>query len=167
MFRTVSPRLETPDGLMTMSLALRYIRSALCLRTLAPLATAVWVAGAMFGCRSAPQAADARGAGPRCDPEAPGTLRIANSSGRILDVYVARPSGTPQLVAQVSPGTISLPVPGPTDLGVRYDVIDPNARTLLSTVNWNRRTGRETMVGVILELICKAVPGETIPGMSR
>ena len=144
---------------MTMSLTRRTHR-AVNRRALASLITSLTLVGGSIACRTTPEGAEARAAG-RCDSEAPGTLRIANSSGRVLDVYVARPTGRPQLLTQVSPGTASLPVPGPTDLGARYDVVDPNAQKLLSTVNWNRRTGRETMVGVVVELACTVTPGDT------
>ena len=158
--RAVAIAAETTDGIMTMSMEPRRKHSAARLRTIAAL-TVVALLGAGLACRSTPQPNDVRAAS-RCDTEAPGTLRIANSSGRILEVYVARPSATPQLLAQVSPGTITLSVPGPSDLGVRYDVIDPNAQQLLSTVNWNRRTGRETRVGVVVELTCMTPPDETM-----
>ena len=150
-----------------MPLQSRVISSAFGVRRLASIAMAATLVVGLTACRSTPQSGDARGSAGRCDTEAPGTLRIANSSGRILDVYVARPSATPQLLAQVSPGTISLSVPGPSDLGARYDVIDPNAQQLLSTVNWNRRTGRETMVGVIVELTCMVTPEERSGNRAR
>ncbi len=133
------------------------------LRAFRMLVVGALFVGGVAGCRSAPLPADARASTSRCDPEAPGTLRVANSSGRMLEVYAARRTGTPQLLAQVSPGTISLSVPGPADLGVRYDVVDPNAGTLLSSVYWNRRTGRETMVGVVMELTCTMTPTALAP----
>jgi hypothetical protein len=129
---------------------------------------ALLLAGGLASCRSTPNAGDTgdtRRSGARCDPDGPGTLRIANSSGRVLDVYVSRPAGTPQMLTQVSPGTASLPVRGPSDIGVRYDVIDPNGRRLLSSVAWSRRTGREVMSGVVVELTCTPVSG--VPTLSR
>ncbi len=85
-------------------------------------------------------------------------LRISNSSGRVLDVYAARAEAAPQFLRQVSPGSSSAPVPGPADIGVRYDVIDPNARQLLASVTWARRTAREITKGVMLELTCASNP---------
>ena len=121
--------------------------------------------GAAIGCRTNPGVEGERTPTSRCDEEAPGTLRVANSSGRTLDVYVARPDARPQLLTQVSPGTSSVTVPGPTDLGVRYDVIDVNAQQRLATVSWLRRTAREVAVGVIAELTCAG--GGSGPGAAR
>jgi hypothetical protein len=130
-------------------------RAARASRRASMVAMALLIVGTFAGCRSGSNP-NARSSASSCDQDAPGTLRVANSSGRVLDVYATRPSTSPQLLTQVSPGTSTVSVPGPSDLGVRYDVIDPNARQVLSTVNWNRRTGRETMVGVVMELTCRA-----------
>src|SRR5688572_27833637 len=120
------------------------------------LASAVMLAvGAIPGCRTAATSGEER-RGSQCDREAPGTLRVANSSGRILDVYVARPNGPPQLLTQVSPGTSSVTIPGPADLGARYDVIDPTARQRLASATWIRPTAREISSGVMVELICSS-----------
>ena len=116
----------------------------------------VLLAGTITGCRAASSAGDARASGSHCDPEGPGTLRVANSSGRFLDVYVVRSASTPQLLTQISLGTSSVTVRGPNDLGVRYDVIDPNARQRLASVNWVRRTAREISADVVVELLCFA-----------
>jgi len=114
------------------------------------------LASGIAACRSASSATVARTSRSRCDPEGPGTLRVANASGLLLDVYVARPEGMPQLLTQVSQGTSSITVPGPTDLGARYDVVDPIARQRLATVDWVRRTAQEVSTGVVVELTCFA-----------
>ena len=112
-------------------------------------------AGGILGCRTTASSGEER-TGSQCDREAPATLRVANSSGRILDVYVARSDGPPQLLTQVSPGTSSATIPGPADLGARYDVIDPAARQRLASVTWIRPTAREISAGVMIELICSS-----------
>jgi hypothetical protein len=78
-------------------------------RTVLTVAIALSASG-ILGCRTAAGAAGER-TGSECDREAPGTLRVANSSGRILDVYVARSDSPPQLLTQISPGTSSATSP--------------------------------------------------------
>lgn len=120
----------------------------------AAIALAMMLAAAtVTSCRTSPSG-EARSAASECDAEAPGTLRIANSSGRTLDVYVKRADAPPQFLTQVMPGSTASPVPGPADLGARYDIVDPNARRLLASVTWMRRTAREMRNGVMLELTC-------------
>jgi len=118
----------------------------------------ILLAGGIIACRTVSSAGDAPSSDSSCDPEGPGTLRVANSSGRLLDVYVARTEGMPQLLTQVSSGTSSITVPGPTDLGARYDVVDPIARQRLATVDWLRRTAQEISTGVVVELTCFTRP---------
>ena len=112
------------------------------------------LACSIAACATTSTGAPGRSAAAQCDEEAPGTLRISNSSGRMLDVYVARGEAQPQLITQLAPGASSTTVPGPADLGVRYDIVDPNARQRLATVTWLRPFAREISRGVVVELIC-------------
>lgn len=132
----------------------RFRRTARGWRIVSLASWAVLVSGAITACRTTPNSGRSRSAAAQCDEEAPGMLRISNSSGRVLEVYAARGDARPELLRQLSPGTASIPVPGPEDIAVRYEVIDPNARQMLAAVTWLRRTSREITRGVMAELSC-------------
>ena len=121
---------------------------------IAALATALLAALALgaAACRSAGAAKQSSVA--QCAGDRPGTLRVRNFTGRLLEIHVRRATSPPQFLRNISPGVTELPVPGPADQTVRYDVIDPAAGRRLGAVTWLRPTSSGGATGVVVELGC-------------
>ena len=117
---------------------------------------ALLAAAAAIGCRSGGAHGSEREASARCTSDRPGVLRVANFTGRVIEIYALRPVDHWRVfVAQVSTGTTELPVPGPADLGVRYDAVEPAHGEPLGTVTWIRSTSRTGgSTSLVLELTC-------------
>jgi hypothetical protein len=61
-------------------------------------------------------------------------------------------------VSQLSPGQSAVEVPGPEDLGVRYDVVEPRSGRRLQTVSWIRPAASGGSASVLMELVCAPNP---------
>lgn len=118
------------------------------------LIIATIAAGACASARADRTAREARAV--PCTADRPGVLRIANFTGYAVDIYALRPLDHWRVfVAQVSIGTTELPVPGPEDLGVRYDAVEPARGQALGTVTWIRPASRGgASSNFLLELQC-------------
>jgi hypothetical protein len=89
-----------------------------------------------------------------CGDEA--VLRVRNFSGHVVEVYASRPAqATRELVSLASPGDSDIPVPGPADIAVTYEVRDPPSGQTLAVVNWRRQTSPGARNPVALELGCR------------
>jgi hypothetical protein len=133
-------------------------RPARLARRLLALSALPLLAAGAAACRTA-GARQEDAAASRCVAGQPGVLRIANYTGRVVDIYALRPvDHWRTFVAQVSIGTTELDVPGPDDMTVRYDAIEPAANQWLGTVNWINRASRHSSTPLLLELDCVDVP---------
>jgi hypothetical protein len=150
---------RAPDGLATpthapMFLALQRHPGSSAARSLGLLAAAAFLASAA-ACHTGPARESARPAA-RCATG--GLLRIGNHTGAAVDVYVTRADAAPQFVSQASPGQTAVEVPGPEDLGVRYDVVEPRSARRLQTVSWIRPMASGGSTSVLVELVCAPDP---------
>ena len=107
----------------------------------------------LCACRSAHSPPPNTQSAAKCGDEA--MLRVRNFSGHVVEVYSWRPGQiTRELVSLASPGDTDIPVPGPADIAVTYDVHDPASGQTLATVNWRRQTSPGASTPVALELSC-------------
>jgi len=131
----------------------------------AALPVAAAALAALGACRSGPARGPAAGApraagGPpsvaRCGEE--GLLRVRNYTGRVVEVYAARPAKgqRPEFVGLASPGATEFSVPGPADLAVTYYVREPADGRDAAAVSWRRRAAAAAPPGrLALELACR------------